>query len=265
MLQRCCSHCPANTTWNKKQNHPGLQREPTLQHTIVSVTHGLRFPTVRHAENGEFFSAIAKKGSVPRFSQVRLLTICACIYLSLCGHTREPRSGHGNESSEEKRPRAAPLSAGPGPARAASHDPVRRPSLALRLSSLRLSAVPAGGRRPIFRRPQEASPLRAPALREVVARQRPLPPAFPTQPLGATRLRPRRATPSVHREAPRRHAPRARGSAARHGLARLSHLRAVATLRHWSRRRRAARPRPRSSVRYKSGAGARSALLAPGV
>lgn len=47
--------------------------------------------------------------------------------------------------------------------------------------------------------------------------------------------------------------------------ARLSHLRAVATLRHWSRRRRAARPRPRSSVRYKSGAGARSALLAPGV
>lgn len=207
-----------------------------------------------------------KKGSVPRFSQVRLLTICACIYLSLCGRTREPRSGHGSEeSSEEKRPRAAPLSAGPGPARAASHDPVRRPSLALRLSSLRLSAVPAGGRRPIFRRPQEASPLRAPALREVVARQRPLPPAFPTQPLGATRLRPRRATPSVHREAPRRHAPRARGSAARHGLARLSHLRAVATLRHWSRRRRAARPRPRSSVRYKSGAGARSALLAPGV
>lgn len=85
-----------------------------------------------------------KKGSVPRFSQVRLLTICACIYLSLCGRTREPRSGHGSEeSSEEKRPRAAPLSAGPGPARAASHDPVRRPSLALRLSSLRLSAVPA--------------------------------------------------------------------------------------------------------------------------
>lgn len=194
MLQRCCSHCLANTTWNKKQNHPGLQREPTLQHTIVSVTHGLRFPTVRHAENGEFFSAIAKKGSVPRFSQVRLLTICACIYLSLCGHTREPRSGHGSEeSSEEKRPRAAPLSAGPGPARAASHDPVRRPSLALRLSSLRLSAVPAGGRRPIFRRPQEASPLRAPALREVVTRQRPLPPPSPlspSAPLGSGRAAP---------------------------------------------------------------------------
>lgn len=140
------------------------------------------------------FPQSPKKGSVPRFSQVRLLTICACIYLSLCGRTREPRSGHGSEeSSEEKRPRAAPLSAGPGPARAASHDPVRRPSLALRLSSLRLSAVPAGGRRPIFRRPQEASPLRAPALREVVARQRPLPPPSPlspSAPLGSGRAAP---------------------------------------------------------------------------
>lgn len=83
-----------------------------------------------------------KKGSVPRFSQVRLLTICACIYLSLCGHTREPRSGHGSEESSEEKRGHARLLCLPGRA------PPARPHTTPSAAPPSLSASPRSGSRP---------------------------------------------------------------------------------------------------------------------